>query len=97
MSRVHPVVRELRRTNVGGLAAVWAESNTREDIFDALQRREAFATSGSRLRVRFFAGDLPEDMESRRDALEVAYERGVPMGESLGIQCQSMTLALQQQ
>ena len=80
LDRDHPVVREIRRTNVGGLAGVWAESNTREDIFDALRRREAFATSGSRLRVRFFAGDLPEDIESRSDALEVAYERGVPMG-----------------
>ncbi len=83
LDRNHPVVREIRRTNVGGLAGVWAESNTREDIFDALQRREAFATSGSRLRVRFFGGDLPEDMGSRQDALEVAYQRGVPMGGDL--------------
>jgi hypothetical protein len=62
---------------------VWAQSNTREDIFDALQRREAFATSGSRLRIRFFAGDLPEDMANRADAVSIAYARGVPMGSDL--------------
>ena len=79
----HPVVGPIRRTNTGGLAAVWAESNTREDIFDALRRREAFATSGTRIRVRFFAGDLPAEIGSQADALAIAYERGVPMGADL--------------
>jgi hypothetical protein len=80
----HPVVGPIRRTDTGGLAAVWAESNTREDIFDALRRREAFATSGTRIKVRFFAGDLPEDLGGQTDALAIAYERGVPMGADLG-------------
>jgi len=79
----HPVVGPIRRTGTGGLAAVWAESNTREDIFDALRRREAFATSGTRIRVRFFAGDLPENLGSQTDTLGIAYERGVPMGADL--------------
>ena len=79
----HPVVGPIRRTGTGGLAAVWAESNTREDIFDALRRREAFATSGTRIRVRFFAGDLPAEVGSQADALAIAYERGVPMGADL--------------
>jgi hypothetical protein len=79
----HPVVGPIRRTDTGGLAAVWAESNTREDIFDALKNREAFATSGTRIRVRFFAGDLPAELGSQADALAIAYERGVPMGADL--------------
>ena len=79
----HVIVGPLRKTNIGGLAGVWAEENTRSAIFDALQRREAFATSGSRLRIRFFAGDLPQDIDVRPDQIEVAYRDGVPMGGDL--------------
>ncbi|MBJ18522.1 MAG: DUF3604 domain-containing protein [bacterium] len=68
----------------GGLAAVWATENTREGIFDALARREAFSTSGPRIRVRFFGGyDLPEDAHDRRNAVAVGYRKGVPMGGDL--------------
>ena len=68
----------------GGLAAVWAPENTREAIFDALARREAFSTSGSRIRVRFFGGfDLPDDVHTRRNAVSTAYRKGVPMGGDL--------------
>ena len=64
-----------------GLAAVWAESNTREDIFRALQRKETFATTGPRMRVRFFAGyDLDETTLAGSDRLARAYADGVPMG-----------------
>ena len=79
----HPVAGPIRRFSPGGLAGVWAKANTRSEIFDALQRRETFATSGSRLRIRFFAGDLPEEMGAQEDAIALAYARGVPMGSDL--------------
>lgn len=80
---VHPIAGPIRRFSEGGLAAVWAESNTREGIFDALERREAFATSGSRLKIRFFAGNLPDDLADRDDPVAAAYASGVPMGADL--------------
>ena len=79
----HVVAGPIRRLSAGGLAGVWAEANTREDLFDAMRRRETFATSGSRLRVRFFAGDLPQDLGVRDDAVALAYQHGVPMGSDL--------------
>jgi hypothetical protein len=70
--------------NPGGLAGVWAEQNSRESIFDALKRRETFATSGTRIRVRFFAGwNYPADLDKRHDLLQRAYKGGVPMGGEL--------------
>jgi hypothetical protein len=70
--------------NPGGLAGVWAEENTRESIFDALKRRESFATSGTRIRVRFFGGwNYPADLHRRRDLVEAGYRSGVPMGGDL--------------
>ena len=78
-----PVYAQNRMSEWGasGLAGVWAESNTRQDIYDALRRKETFATSGPRIRVRFFAGyGFPDDLVSRDDAIAQAYARGVPMG-----------------
>ena len=67
-----------------GLAAVWAESNTREGIYDALRRRETFATSGPRIQLRFFAGlDYPEGLVNSSELLREAYAGGVPMGGEL--------------
>jgi hypothetical protein len=67
-----------------GLAGVWAESNTREAIFDALYRRETFATSGTRPRVRFFSSfKYPQGITKQRDWIKRAYELGVPMGADL--------------
>jgi hypothetical protein len=67
-----------------GLAGVWAESNTREAIFRAMQRKETFATTGPRMRVRFFAGfDLDETLLSGEGGMDEAYARGVPMGQDL--------------
>ena len=75
----HVVAGPFRKMNVGGLAGVWAEANTRDAIFDALKRRETFATSGSRLRIRFFAGEIPTDNPDP----ESLYQHAVPMGSDL--------------
>jgi hypothetical protein len=67
-----------------GLAGVWAEENTRESIYDALRRKETFATTGPRIRVRFFAGyDFEDGMERDREPLAAAYAGGVAMGSDL--------------
>jgi hypothetical protein len=67
-----------------GLAAVWATENTREAIFDAMQRKEVYGTTGPRMRVRFFGGwdFTDQDLNSRMPAV-VGYERGSPMGSDL--------------
>jgi hypothetical protein len=68
----------------GGLAGVWAEENTRDSLFDSMRRRETFATSGPRIRVRFFAGsDLPADIADNQDPIATGYHLGVPMGSVL--------------
>ena len=67
-----------------GLMAVWARENTRRDIFDAMQRKEVYATTGTRIRVRVFAGwDFKADEVSRPDFIDQGYQRGVPMGGDL--------------
>jgi len=67
-----------------GLAAVWAEENTREALFDAMVRKETYATTGPRMMVRFFGGWEFEasDAESRLPA-GAGYLKGVPMGGDL--------------
>jgi len=68
----------------GGLAAVWAHENTREALFDAMKRREAYATSGTRITVRVFAGwDLDAAVLNEADAVEHLAERATPMGGDL--------------
>ena len=67
-----------------GLTGVWAEENTREAIFDAFRRKETFATTGPRMRMRFFAGyDYPDDLTDDPDLLAEAYAGGVAMGGEL--------------
>jgi hypothetical protein len=67
-----------------GYAAVWAKENTRESIWDAMQRRETYATTGSRMIVRFFGGWDFADADARsRTPAEAGYEKGVPMGGDL--------------
>lgn len=69
-----------------GLAGVWAESNTREDIYDAFRRKETFATSGPHIQVRFFAGyDLDDGLLDDPDNIARAYADGVPMGADLAV------------
>ncbi len=71
-------------SNLGGLAAVWAEENTRASLFDALERREVYGTSGPRMRVRFFGGwDYPEDLCGSSELVARSYAEGVPMGSDL--------------
>ena len=67
-----------------GLAAVWATDNTRAAIFDAMERKEVYATTGSRISVRFFGGwdFVAEDAATRLPA-NVGYTKGVPMGGDL--------------
>ncbi len=67
-----------------GLAAVWARENTRESIWDAMARKEVYATTGTRLKVRVFAGwDFDVDEVHRPDFAREGYARGVPMGGDL--------------
>jgi len=67
-----------------GLCAVWATDNTREALFDAMKRKEVYATTGSRMAVRFFGGwdFTADDFNSRSPAFE-GYRKGVPMGGDL--------------
>jgi len=72
------------KTTAGNLTGVWAESNTRESIYDALRRRETFATTGTRLKFRFFGGwSFGKDLLQQKDWIATAYARGVPMGGDL--------------
>ena len=73
-------------SNPGGLAVVWAEENSRDAIFDAIRRRETYATSGTRPQLRFFAGDYPENICASADRLTLAYENGSPMGANITTQ-----------
>jgi len=68
-----------------GYAAVWATDNTREALWDAMYRKEVYATSGSRMKVRFFGGwnFTQDDVANRQEIAEHGYAKGVPMGGNL--------------
>jgi hypothetical protein len=67
-----------------GYAAVWATENTREAIWDAMMRKEVYATTGPRMVVRMFGSfDYAESDVSRHDFVAIGYEKGVPMGGDL--------------
>jgi hypothetical protein len=69
-----------------GLAAVWARENTREAIFDAMMRKETYATTGPRMLVRFFGGwDFEESDAQSRLPGDIGYTKGVPMGGDLSV------------
>jgi hypothetical protein len=73
-----------RETSASGLAAVWARDNTREALWDAMARKEVYATTGTRLVVRVFGGfDFTAQDLERSDFAEQGYKRGVPMGGDL--------------
>jgi len=67
-----------------GLAGVWAEANTREDIFKSMQAKETFGTSGPRLKIRLFAlqDRVGTDIVDAPNMIELAYHAGMPMGGS---------------
>ena len=70
--------------NPGGLAAIWAPENSRDALFEALRRREAFATSGARITLRLFAGEaVPASLCESVDFAAEGYRSGVPMGAEL--------------
>ena len=70
--------------NAAGLAAVWAKDNTREEIFNALSRREVFATTGPRISLRFFGGyDFHQGDLDLENFVASGYEKGIPMGGEL--------------
>ncbi len=72
------------QSSSSGHAAVWAMENTREAIWDAMERKEVYATTGPRMLVRFFGGwdYTADDLNSRQPAFR-GYEKGVPMGGDL--------------
>ena len=70
-----------KEMSAAGLAGVWAQENTREAIYGALERKETFATSGTRIKVRLFAGyDLHDVSLDDPDWVAQAYDKAVPMG-----------------
>lgn len=70
--------------SAAGLTAVWARENTRDEVFGAITRKEAYATTGSRIRVRVFGGwDFEEADVAAPDFVATGYRRGVPMGGDL--------------
>lgn len=72
------------RYNPGGIAGVYAKENSRSALFEAMQNRETFGTSGPRISPRLFAGwSFPEDICQRPNWLATAYDKGVPMGQDL--------------
>ena len=86
----HPFVQsdlgvwEGHKLAASGYQGVWASENTREAIFDAMERKETYATTGPRMMVRFFGGwDFDEDDLRSRVPAFAGYEKGVPMGGDL--------------
>ncbi len=77
-------IQQIQEFSSGGLAGVWAPENTREAIWDAMQRKETFATSGPMMKVRFFGSfDYATDDVKKADFVKLAYAKGVPMGGDL--------------
>ena len=87
LTAINPIIRApITALSASGITGVWAEQNTREAIFAAMKRREVFATSGPRIRVRMFAGwDYPKGLVWQSNWLQQAYAGGVPMGGDLRV------------
>ncbi len=75
---------DVRLENPAGLTGIWAEENTRASLFDGMQRKETFATSGPHIKLRFFGGwEYGPDVVNQKDWVKAGYEKGVPMGGDL--------------
>jgi hypothetical protein len=75
---------DTRYENPAGLTGIWAEENTRASLFEGMQRKETFATSGPRIKVRFFGGwEYAPALLSKKDWVKTGYASGVPMGGDL--------------
>jgi hypothetical protein len=75
---------EVVKLSTSGLGGVWAEENTRESIFAAMQRRETYGTSGVRIKVRLFGGwEFGSNTLKQKDWVKIGYANGVPMGADL--------------
>jgi len=72
-------------TVASGYAAVWATDNTRAALWDAMMRKETYATTGPRMKVRFFGGYAFTDSDMEGDYVAAGYEKGVPMGGDLSV------------
>lgn len=86
----HPFIKTAKATIMGweqtasGYAGVWATANTRQALFDAMQRKEVYATTGPRMIVRFFGGwDFTANDANTRNPAVVGYGKGIPMGGDL--------------
>ena len=71
------------QTVASGYAAVWANDNTRESLWDAMKRKETYGTTGSRMQIRFFGGWDYADADMNEDWVKNGYDKGVPMGGDL--------------
>ena len=71
------------QTVASGYAAVWAQENTRTSLWDAMKRKETYATTGPRMKVRFFGGYDFTDADIEGDFVAAGYAKGVPMGGDL--------------
>ena len=85
----------IRDLGASGLAAVWANENTRESVWDAMARREVYATTGSRMTVRLFAGwSFSEADLNSPDRAAIGYQKGVPMGGILSASATKQPLTI---
>ncbi|HCH20264.1 MAG TPA: hypothetical protein DEX33_02590 [Cellvibrionales bacterium] len=81
---IPPGLPDYLKYNPGGLAVIWAEENSRDALFDAMQRGETYATSGPRIETRLFGGwDYSEQLCESKAFAQRGYDGGVPMGGTL--------------
>lgn len=84
MSKMGGILWNNRMLTAAGYAAVWAPENSREAIFDAIKRKEVYATTGPRIVLRFFGGwDFDDADLAQADYAALGYQKGVPMGGDL--------------